>query len=111
MKRIAPIALSCLTLAGCVTSLAELRESEPVRTHEVAGAADALSACTLRAMELEDLVWNFRLSADPVTHRHDLTATRLSDIITMKTMHVFEASFIHRLRADARGAAGGSGRQ
>ena len=103
-------AVLLLPLTGCVTSLGELRELEPYRVTEVSADPDALSACTLRGVESSDEldpIYTIRQSADPVTHRHDLTVRRMSDMITMRNIYALEASFIPvapgRTRVELRG--------
>jgi hypothetical protein len=99
-----------LPLTGCVTSLGELRALEPYHVTEVEADADMLSACTLRSAESSDdidPIYHLRQSSDPITHRHDLTARRISDMFTMRNAYEFEASFIPvapgRTRVESRG--------
>jgi hypothetical protein len=64
----------------------------------MSAAPDVLTFCTMRALEQEEgHVAEFRQLADPVTHRHDITAKvrpPYVDMITGAPISLFEASFI-----------------
>jgi hypothetical protein len=94
MKPILLFALLTILLAGCSASLAEVRQSPPTHTIDVAMPAVDLSYCVLRAIEGIDSVYTSRLSGSPDQREFFITVARQGGFVANAPMIGFELHFL-----------------
>ena len=85
-------------LSGCVSTLTEVRQAEPEKTIEYPVDAETLSYCVHRAVEGIDSAYTYRLSHSPDRREFFISATRLSDAITLRQMAGMEVRFLSHVR-------------